>query len=106
VVSVADVDKALCWGPGLRWGIMGNMCSIHLGGGPGGIEHFFDQFTGPMTAWWKVLGSPELTPEVRRKADRRPACGGGNAHGLDLEAQVTRSCWDCSSCVPGTKRPP
>jgi len=23
--------------------------------------------TGPMTAWWKVLGSPELTPEVRRK---------------------------------------
>ena len=23
VVSVTDVDKALCWGPGLRWGIMG-----------------------------------------------------------------------------------
>jgi hypothetical protein len=33
----------------------------------GGIEHFFEQFTGPMTAWWKVLGSPELTPEVRGK---------------------------------------
>ena len=27
VVSVADVDKALCWGPGLRWGIMGSSCS-------------------------------------------------------------------------------
>src|ERR1700716_2787120 len=67
VVSVADVDKALCWGPGLRWGIMGNMMLNHLGGGPGGIEHFFEQFTGPMTAWWKVLGSPELTPEVQRK---------------------------------------
>jgi len=67
VVSVADVDKALCWGPGLRWGIMGNMMLNHLGGGPGGIEHFFDQFTGPMTAWWKVLGSPELTPAVRGK---------------------------------------
>ena len=67
VVSVADVDKALCWGPGLRWGIMGNMMLNHLGGGPGGIEHFFDQFTGPMTAWWKVLGSPELTPAVRNK---------------------------------------
>jgi hypothetical protein len=39
----------------------------HLGGGPGGIKHFFEQFTGPMTAWWKVLGSPELTPEVRNK---------------------------------------
>jgi 3-hydroxyacyl-CoA dehydrogenase len=67
VVSVADVDKALCWGPGLRWGIMGNMMLNHLGGGPGGIEHFFEQFTGPMTAWWKVLGSPELTSDVRRK---------------------------------------
>jgi 3-hydroxyacyl-CoA dehydrogenase len=67
VVSVADVDKALCWGPGLRWGIMGNMMLKHLGGGPGGIEHFFDQFTGPMTAWWKVLGAPELTPAVRNK---------------------------------------
>jgi 3-hydroxyacyl-CoA dehydrogenase len=67
VVSVGDVDKALCWGPGLRWGIMGQVLLNHLGGGQGGIEHFFDQFTAPMTAWWKVLGSPELTPAVRRK---------------------------------------
>src|SRR5947207_5830873 len=67
IVSAADVDTALCWGPGLRWGIMGNMMINHLGGGPGGIEHFFQQFTGPMTAWWKVLGSPVLTPEVRKK---------------------------------------
>jgi 3-hydroxyacyl-CoA dehydrogenase len=67
VVSAADVDTALCWGPGLRWGIMGNMMLNHLGGGPGGIEHFFAQFTGPMTAWWKTLGSPVLTPEVQEK---------------------------------------
>jgi 3-hydroxyacyl-CoA dehydrogenase len=67
VVSAADVDAALCWGPGLRWGIMGNMLLNHLGGGQGGIEHFFQQFTGPMTAWWKVLGSPVLTPEVQKK---------------------------------------
>jgi 3-hydroxyacyl-CoA dehydrogenase len=67
VVSAADVDTALCWGPGLRWGIMGNMMLNHLGGGPGGIEHFFQQFTGPMTAWWKTLGSPVLTPDVQKK---------------------------------------
>jgi 3-hydroxyacyl-CoA dehydrogenase len=66
VVSAADVDTALSWGPGLRWGIMGNLMLNHLGGGPGGIEHFFQQFTGPMTAWWKVLGSPVLTPEVQK----------------------------------------
>ena len=67
VVSVADVDTALCWGPGLRWGIMGQVMLNHLGGGQGGIEHFFQQFTGPMTAWWKVLGSPQLTPDVQKK---------------------------------------
>jgi 3-hydroxyacyl-CoA dehydrogenase len=67
VVSVADVDAALCWGPGLRWGIMGQVLLNHLGGGQGGIEHFFQQFTGPMTAWWKVLGSPQLTPELQQK---------------------------------------
>ena len=65
VVSVADADTAVSWGPGLRWGIMGPNLLYHLGGGEGGIEHFFDQFTGPMTAWWKVLGNPELTPELR-----------------------------------------
>jgi 3-hydroxyacyl-CoA dehydrogenase len=67
VVSAADVDTALSWGPGLRWGVMGNMMLNHLGGGPGGIEHFFQQFAGPMTAWWKTLGSPVLTPEVQKK---------------------------------------
>jgi 3-hydroxyacyl-CoA dehydrogenase len=67
VVSAADVDTALSWGPGLRWGIMGNMMLNHLGGGPGGIEHFFQQFAGPMTAWWKTLGSPVLTPDVQKK---------------------------------------
>jgi len=66
VVSAADVDTALSWGPGLRWGIMGNMMLNHLGGGPGGIEHFFQQFSDPMTAWWKTLGSPVLTPEVQK----------------------------------------
>ena len=67
IVSAAGVDTALSWGPGMRWGIMGNMMLNHLGGGPGGIEHFFEQFASPMAAWWKTLGSPELTPEIQRK---------------------------------------
>jgi 3-hydroxyacyl-CoA dehydrogenase len=67
VVSVADIDTALCWGPGLRWGIMGQVMLNHLGGGPGGIEHMLRQFAGPITAWWKVLGSPTLTPELQKK---------------------------------------
>jgi 3-hydroxyacyl-CoA dehydrogenase len=67
VISVADVDAAVCYGPGLRWGVMGPMMLYHLGGGAGGIDHWFDQFTGPITAWWKVLGDPQITPEMRAK---------------------------------------
>ncbi|HEY1928834.1 MAG TPA: 3-hydroxyacyl-CoA dehydrogenase NAD-binding domain-containing protein [Caulobacteraceae bacterium] len=67
VISVADVDAAVSYGPGLRWGVMGPMMLYHLGGGAGGIEHFFDQFTGPLTAWWSVLGNPQITPDLRAK---------------------------------------
>lgn len=67
VLSAADVDAALSWGPGLRWGLMGSMMINHLAGGPGGIEHFLEQFAGPMQAGWKGLGNPELTPEVQKK---------------------------------------
>jgi 3-hydroxyacyl-CoA dehydrogenase len=67
VVTAADADTALSWGPGLRWGIMGSLLLNHLGGGQGGIEHFFEQFAGPVTAWWKVLGQPALTPEVQKR---------------------------------------
>jgi 3-hydroxyacyl-CoA dehydrogenase len=87
VVSAADVDTALCWGPGLRWGVMGNMMLNHLGGGPGGIEHFFQQFTGPMTAWWKTLGSPVLTPEVQKKLIDSVHAEVGSRSIEDLEAQ-------------------
>lgn len=67
VVSVADADAAVSHGPGLRWGVMGPTLLYHLGGGAGGIEHFFDQFTGPLTTWWKELGDPQITEDVREK---------------------------------------
>jgi 3-hydroxyacyl-CoA dehydrogenase len=67
VLSAADADRALSWGPGLRWGLMGNMMLNHLGGGTGGIEHFFEQFAGPLSASFKSLGSPVLTQAVQKK---------------------------------------
>src|ERR1700731_2327179 len=87
VVSAADVDTRRSWGPGLRWGVMGNMMLNHLGGGPGGIEHFFQQFTGPMTAWWKTLGSPVLTPEVQKKLIRSVHAEVGSRTIEELEAE-------------------
>jgi 3-hydroxyacyl-CoA dehydrogenase len=57
VLDVADADTAVCWGPGLRWGVMGPNLLFHLGGGQGGIRHFMDHLSGPLATWWKDLGS-------------------------------------------------
>jgi 3-hydroxyacyl-CoA dehydrogenase len=67
VLSVADVDAAVCWGPGLRWGIMGPNLLFHLGGGKGGLQHFLEHLSGPFATWWADLGSPGLTPEIKAK---------------------------------------
>jgi hypothetical protein len=66
---------------------MGNMMLNHLGGGLGGIEHFFQQFTGPLTAWWKTLGSPVLTPEVQKKLIDSVHTEVGSRSIEELEAQ-------------------
>lgn len=87
VLSAKDVDAALSYGPGLRWGLMGNMMLNHLAGGPGGIEHFFEQFAGPMQAGWKALGNPELTPELQRKLADQVHAEVGDRSIVELEAE-------------------
>ena len=67
VLSVSDADAAVSWGPGLRWGVMGPNLLFHLAGGQGGIHHFMEHLAGPMTTWWKDLGTPEFTPELKEK---------------------------------------
>jgi hypothetical protein len=66
VLDVADSDTAVCWGPGLRWGVMGPNLLFHLGGGEGGIQHFMEHLAGPMATWWKDLGTPAAS--IRRSS--------------------------------------
>jgi 3-hydroxyacyl-CoA dehydrogenase len=67
VLNVEDSDTAVSWGPGLRWGVMGPNLLFHLGGGQGGIQHFMEQFTGPLATWWKDLGKiTDFSPEVKK----------------------------------------
>ena len=67
VLSVADADDAVSWGPGLRWGVMGPSLQFHLGGGAGGIQHFIDHLLPAMEPLWKALGTPGLTPEFKQR---------------------------------------
>src|SRR5499427_10198306 len=67
VLDVADSDAAVCWGPGLRWGVMGPNLLFHLGGGRGGIEHFMEHLSGPLATWWKDLGKiTDFSPQAKQ----------------------------------------
>jgi 3-hydroxyacyl-CoA dehydrogenase len=78
VLSVSDADAAVSWGPGLRWGLMGPNLLFHLAGGQGGIQHFMEHLAGPMTTWWKDLGNPEFTPELKEKIVQGVLAEAGN----------------------------
>jgi 3-hydroxyacyl-CoA dehydrogenase len=66
ILSVEDTDAAVCFGPGLRWGVMGQSLQWHLGGGQGGIRHFMDHLMDPLQGMMKVLGTPNITPELKQ----------------------------------------
>jgi len=66
VLSVEDVDAAVCYGPGVRWGVMGQNLQWHLGGGAGGIKHFMEHLMDPLAGMMKTLGNPDVTPELKQ----------------------------------------
>jgi hypothetical protein len=66
VLSVDDTDVAVSYGPGLRWGVMGQSLQWHLGGGEGGIKHFMDHLMEPLAGMMHVLGTPNITPQLKQ----------------------------------------
>jgi carnitine 3-dehydrogenase len=68
VASVADVDTAIAYGPGLRWALLGPFLNLHLSGGPGGIGGLFDKPLWQATeAMWRDLGSLSVDAELGRR---------------------------------------
>src|SRR5262249_31609890 len=67
VLSVADADDAVSYGPGLRWGVMGPSLQWHLGGGAGGIKHFMEHLMDGLAGMIKTLGTPDVNPELKQK---------------------------------------
>jgi 3-hydroxyacyl-CoA dehydrogenase len=67
ILSVEDTDAAVAYGPGLRWGVMGQSLQWHLGGGAGGIKHFMEHLMDPLAGMFKALGNPNVTPELKQK---------------------------------------
>lgn len=65
VVSVAEVDRAISSGPGLRWALLGPFATQHLSGGDGGIAHVVEHLGPPMVEWWQTMQTPAWTAELK-----------------------------------------
>lgn len=65
VGSVEDVDKAIAYGPGMRWALMGPHLTYHLGGGAGGYRHYLDHLGDTQAERWRHLGTPALTADLK-----------------------------------------
>jgi carnitine 3-dehydrogenase len=67
VLSVEDADVAVSYGPGLRWGVMGQSLQWHLGGGAGGINHFMEHLMIPLQGLMNALGEPNVDDALKMK---------------------------------------
>jgi 3-hydroxyacyl-CoA dehydrogenase len=67
IADVASVDKAIAYGPGMRWAFMGPHLTYHLGGGAGGYRHYLDHLGPTQEARWAALGSAPLTEALKDK---------------------------------------
>ena len=63
VASVADADKGIAYGPGLRWALMGPSLTFHMANA-GGMAGFLDHFGEMNEAMWRQLGDARLDEET------------------------------------------
>ncbi|WP_297770486.1 carnitine 3-dehydrogenase [uncultured Roseovarius sp.] len=78
IATTEEIDNAIRYGFGLRWGQMGLFETYRIAGGEAGMKHFIDQF-GPCLSWpWtKLMDVPELTDELAQMiADQSDAQSG------------------------------
>ena len=85
ICSIEDADKAVTFGPGIRWGIMGPSLIFQLGGGAAGIDGLMNHLHDSINLWLNDMADfkefPEDWPQIARKgveaaiAHRDPSIG-------------------------------
>ena len=88
VCTVEDVDKAACFGPGLRWALMGPNLIFQLGGGKDGIKGITTHINPSVEIWLADMATwdkfPKDWPDVSQAgvdaemANRAPEFGRTN----------------------------
>lgn len=63
VCSVEDADKAVTFGPGIRWGIMGPSLVFELGGGKNGVSGLMKHLNESITLWLEDMADWKEFPK-------------------------------------------
>jgi 3-hydroxyacyl-CoA dehydrogenase len=91
LADVEDIDRAVRYGPGLRWAFMGPFQTYHLAGGAGGIRHYFAHLGRSQAQRWSSLGTPILTKELENSVIEGVERMLGNKSVAQLEVDRDRS---------------
>jgi len=67
VVTVDELDDIVTSSIGLRWAVNGPFSSFHMGGGPNGLESFFEHLGKNMAASFKVISPLEFNDQLQRR---------------------------------------
>ena len=67
VVTIDELDDIVTSSIGLRWAVNGPFGSFHMGGGPKGLESFFQHLGKNMAASFKVIPSVELDEKLQQR---------------------------------------
>ena len=70
VCSVEDADKAVTFGPGLRWAIMGPTMVFQLGGGKVGVDGLMNHLGDSINLWLKDMADFKEFPKEWGKIAR------------------------------------
>jgi ketoreductase RED1 len=64
VLTVGELDQVVTGSIGLRWATVGPFLAFHLGGGPGGLQHWLSHLGVGLEAGWAQLGQPSMDDET------------------------------------------
>ena len=88
VATTSEIDEAIRMGFGLRWAQKGLFETYRIGGGPGGMRHFLNQFGPTMELpWTKLMDVPDWTDELVTKIAAQSDAQSGDRSISELEAE-------------------
>lgn len=83
--TVADVDRAIRFGPALKWAVQGQFTTFHTGGGDAGMEGFLRHFAPGIMNRWQTMRDPDLAdPDLQAKLTAQVAEANGHRPVADI----------------------